>query len=289
MKQSSSQKSISEYGNLIETRLNHLITEKDVPYNTLLKAARYSLLASAKRLRPILALATAETLGVHRDQALDPACALEMIQTYSLIHDDLPCMDDDDFRRGKPSLHKAFSESHAVLAGDFLLTFSFEVIANAPFQSPQQKVELINLLAKNCGVEGMIGGQIMDMESEDKSIQLEHLREMHERKTGALILASIEFGAIVANATELYKSILREFGKEIGLAFQMIDDILDVKLNKNSDQKNKKATYVTLLSLEKAEELAHAHYTKALHVLKKLPHNTELLSSLSELMVNRSK
>ena len=142
---------IKNKGMLVEKRLDELVVEKNVPYNDLLSAARYSLLAGGKRLRPILTLATAETLGVNFEHALDPACALEMIHTYSLIHDDLPCMDDDDFRRGKPSLHKAFPESVAVLAGDFLLTFAFEVTANAAHLTSQQKVELVCLLAKNAG------------------------------------------------------------------------------------------------------------------------------------------
>lgn len=180
-------------------------------------------------------------------------------------------------------------ESHAVLAGDFLLTFSFEVITNAPHLTSQQKVELIRLLAKNAGAEGMIGGQIMDIESEEKAIEMEFLREIHERKTGALIIAAIEFGAIIANAPEPHKDILRQFGKEIGLTFQVIDDILDVKSNKNSDLRNKKSTYVTLLSLEKAQMLANTYYKKALETLEKLPYNTALLSSLAELVVRRCK
>lgn len=274
---------------LIEKRLNDLVTEKNISYNNLLRAARYSLLDGGKRLRPILALATAETLGSYPAHALDPACALEMIHTYSLIHDDLPCMDDDDFRRGKPSLHKAFSESHAVLAGDFLLTYAFEVTINASHLTPQQKVELVSHLAKNSGAEGMIGGQVMDMESEDKEIPLKFLREIHERKTGALITTAIEFGAIVANASLPHRNILRQFGYEIGLAFQVIDDVLDVTSNKNSDVKNRKSTYVTLLDVEKAKTLAHAHYQAAIEKLKELPYDTSLLSALAELVVLRNR
>lgn len=272
---------------LVETRLDQLVAEKNVPYNNLLGAARYSLLAGGKRLRPILTLATAETLGCNLENALDPACALEMIHTYSLIHDDLPCMDDDDFRRGKPSLHKAFPEGHAVLAGDFLLTFAFEVVAHAPFLSSEQKVELIHLLAKNSGAEGMIGGQVMDIESEGKTITFEFLREIHARKTGALITAAIECGGIVAKASAEHREILRQFGHEIGLAFQIIDDILDVTSNKNSDIKNRKATYVTLLGLEKASALADIHYQAALEKLEKLPYNTSILSGLAEFVVQK--
>lgn len=276
---------IKNKGMLVEKRLDELVVEKNVPYNDLLSAARYSLLAGGKRLRPILTLATAETLGVNFEHALDPACALEMIHTYSLIHDDLPCMDDDDFRRGKPSLHKAFPESVAVLAGDFLLTFAFEVTANAAHLTSQQKVELVCLLAKNAGAEGMIGGQVMDIESEGKSIDIEFLRSIHERKTGALIISAIECGGILANVSTSNMDILKQFGREIGLAFQINDDVIDVTSNKNSDIKKNKTTYVTLLGLEKAAALANTHYKAALEKLEKLPYNTELLSGLVERLI----
>lgn len=274
---------------VVEKRLGELVAIQNVPYQTLLQSARYSLLAGGKRLRPILALATAETLGSHFELALDPACALEMIHTYSLIHDDLPCMDNDDFRRGKPSVHKAFSEGHAVLTGDFLLTFAFEVIANASHLSSQKKVELIGLLAKNSGLDGMIGGQVMDIESEGIPLEIHFLREMHERKTGALISAAIEFGATIANINIEHRSILKHFGRELGLAFQVIDDVLDVTTNKHSDQKNNKSTYVTLLGMENAKKLAYTHCKTALENLEKLPYNTQLLSALADLLVYRNK
>jgi geranylgeranyl diphosphate synthase, type II len=269
---------------LIERRLDQLVPENSTSYKTLLRAARYSLLNGGKRLRPILTLATAETLGAPLEQALDPACALEMIHTYSLIHDDLPCMDDDDFRRGKPSLHKAFPEGQAVLAGDFLLTFAFEVLSDAPSLTAQQKVDLIRLLAKNSGAEGMIGGQVMDLEAEGQSIDSAMLRNIHERKTGALITSAIEFGGIIANAKQEHLALLRRFGNEIGLTFQIADDILDVTSQKNSDVKNKKSTYVTLLGIEQAKEASQKHYKKALEALEQLPFDTSLLFDLSNLI-----
>lgn len=280
---------IQNKSELIENRLNELVFDQNVPYSILLRAARYSLLAGGKRLRPILAIATAETFGSRAKHALDPACALELIHTYSLIHDDLPCMDNDDFRRGKPSLHKAFPEGCAVLTGDFLLTFAFEVTAQAPHLTAQQKIELVHLLAKNSGAEGMIGGQVMDLESEGKKIPIDFLRNIHARKTAALITTAIEYGGIVANANPDHRVILRQFGYEIGLAFQIFDDILDVTSNKNSDEKNEKVTYVTLLGLDKAKSEADRHYKIALEQLELLPYDTTILSLIVKLLVHRKK
>lgn len=274
---------------LIEQRLDTLVIEKNVPYNRLYQAARYSLLSGGKRMRPLLTLVTAETLGSPLSHALDPACALEMLHTYSLIHDDLPCMDNDNFRRGKPSLHRAFPEGHAVLTGDFLLTYAFEVISHAPHITSQQKLEMIQLLAKNSGAEGMIGGQIMDIESDGKSIDLPFLQDIHERKTGALIATAIEFGAIIANTSQAHKEILKQIGYEIGFAFQVIDDVIDVTSNKNSDKKNGKSTYATLLGVEKARSLAHTHYESAMKKLIALPFNTTQLSKFAELLINRNQ
>lgn len=277
----------SEKCALIEKHLEHLVPEQPVPFNQLYKAARYSLIGGGKRLRPILALATTEVLGGNPLQALSPACALEMIHTYSLIHDDLPCMDNDDFRRGKPSLHKAFPEGHAVLTGDFLLTYAFEILADDPHLTPHQKTQLIRCLAKSSGAHGMIGGQIMDIDAEGKSIDLHTLQAIHENKTGALITASIQFGAIIANASNQHQLLLTEFGKKIGLAFQIVDDILDITSNRASDAANHKSTYATLLGLEQAQNLASSTVASALQTLEELPFNTSLLRHLAEYTVNR--
>jgi geranylgeranyl diphosphate synthase type II len=272
----------------IEKRLAELTAGKDTAYFNLLEATRYSLLAGGKRIRPLLVLATATALGGSEDLALDPACAVEMIHTYSLIHDDLPCMDNDDFRRGKPSLHKAFTEGHAVLTGDYLLTYAFEIIANGAGLQAHQKIELVNVIAKNAGAEGMIGGQIMDIESQQKAIDLHFLQDVHRRKTGALITACIECGVIIANGSPADREILKSFGQKIGLAFQIIDDVLDVTSNKNSDIKNHKTTYATLLGLSEAQELAFEYYQAAMEQLKKLPYDTALLVSLADLLVHRN-
>ena len=279
---------------LIDQHLDRLVPEKDVPYNQLFKAARYSLLGRGKRLRPILALATCETLGGLEDVSLTPVCALELIHTYSLIHDDLPCMDNDDFRRGQPTLHKVFPEGLALLAGDFLLTFAFELLACSPGLTNEQKVKLMKILAQKSGSQGMIVGQVMDIEAVEKEIDLDTLRYIHQHKTGALITASVEFGAILANASENQINILNQFSKEIGLAFQIIDDVLDVTSSEQkhgrtiaSDVINKKATYVMLLGLEQSQKTAFKLLESAINKLKQLSLNTSLLANLAETIVNR--
>ena len=277
----------------IELELERLVPSCDTPYVQLFRAARYSILSGGKRIRPILAIAAAESLGKPIETSIQAACALEIVHTYSLIHDDLPCMDDDDFRRGKPSLHKAFSEAHAVLAGDFLLTYAFELLATAPFQDAAQKVELVRLLSSGGGSHGMIGGQVMDIEGENTALPLELLQQMHRFKTGALITTSVLFGATIGKASEHQTGIFKQFGEEIGLAFQIVDDILDVTtcMKKqgvpSSDIKNQKSTYVSLLGMEKAREMAAVHYSKAIELLASLPFCTARLQQLADMVVNR--
>ncbi len=268
---------------MIDKHLDYLIPAKD----KLHEAARYSLLGTAKRIRPILTLATTEALNGSRNAALSPACALEMIHTYSLIHDDLPCMDNDDFRRGKPTLHKAFGEAEAVLAGDFLLTHAFQTIAEAPELNSEQKVALISNIGRNAGGYGMILGQLMDIEFEDSKIDLETLKEIHQRKTGALITSAIEFGGIISHASPHTMAILHEFGQEIGLAFQIIDDVLDHS-EANSDVVNQKATYVTLMGYDKSLATAQELLNAALHILSKLPHDTTSLQAIANYMISRT-
>lgn len=279
----------------IEKTLSRLIEEQDVPYNVLYKAARYSLLGSGKRLRPILALTTAEILGLDPEVALKPVCALELMHTYSLIHDDLPCMDNDDYRRGKPTLHKAFAENIAVLTGDFLLTFAFDLLAHDDNLAADQKIKLIQILAKSTGDRGMIGGQVMDLEAEKKQINLEELKEIHRHKTGALISASVQFGAVLGNASEKQFAVLKEYGKNIGLAFQIIDDVLDVTSSKEkhgkavaSDIINGKSTYVTLLGLEASKQAAQELMRTAEKRLKEISLDNTFLNQLASFVVNRS-
>lgn len=280
---------------LIEKQLDQLIPERNVSHRILLQAARYSLLNGGKRIRPLLTLAAAETLGGDIGKALIPACAVEMIHTYSLIHDDLPCMDNDDFRRGKPSLHKAFPEGHAVLAGDFLLTYAFDVLAHYEQLTAEQRLKLIAILSRKSGIDGMIVGQVMDLEAEGKQIDLESLQNIHRNKTGALIMASVEFGGVIADATKNQMEILRVFGRDVGLAFQIIDDVLDVTASKQkhgkviaSDVRNGKATYVSLLGLDMAREMAHNLLTSAVTSLQPLATDVSLLTRFAELMVYRN-
>lgn len=250
---------------LIEKTLSQLISEHaEMPHSLLFTSARYSLLSSAKRLRPLLTLATAESFGADVKMALHPACALELIHTYSLIHDDLPCMDDDDLRRGKPSLHKVVGEGQAVLTGDYLLTYAFEVLAKSPLLTAEQKIELIKILSERAGGDGMVGGQVVDLLSEGKSTEWNTIEFIHHYKTAALISASIEFGAVIAQVSDEDKKHLQSIGYKAGLAFQIIDDILDVTANElelgkpiGSDLDLKKATAVSVLGLEKAQNIAN--------------------------------
>lgn len=264
---------------LIDNHLDYLIPPKD----RLHEVARYSLLGTAKRIRPILTLATAEALNGSKQAALSPACALEMIHTYSLIHDDLPCMDNDDFRRGKPTLHKAYGEAEAVLAGDFLLTHAFQTISDAPDLNSDQKVLLSSNLGKNAGGSGMILGQLMDMQFEGKKIDFDDLKSIHQRKTGALITSAIEFGGIVSHANPHIMAVLHEFGQEIGLAFQIIDDVLDAE-----EENSKKSTYVTLLGREKAMEAAQNLLKSSIQIISKLPNDTTILKEIANYMIARN-
>ncbi|MCH5584203.1 polyprenyl synthetase family protein [Shimazuella sp. AN120528] len=231
---------------------------------TLQKAMRYSLLAGGKRVRPVLTIATAEALGGSIKMALPFGCAIEMIHTYSLIHDDLPAMDDDDYRRGKLTNHKVFGEAMAILAGDGLLTEAFGLIAKGAREAhlpAAVSLDLIQEAVRYAGTQGMINGQVQDMESESKSITLDELEEIHRRKTGDLITYSIRVGALIAGANQETLEALMTFSYQLGLAFQIQDDILDVVGDQEiigkpvgSDEHNKKATYPSLLGLDESRK-----------------------------------
>lgn len=281
-------------GELIEQELDRLVPARHGPSQQLFESARYALLGGGKRIRPILTLTTTHMLGGDSHLAISPACTLEMIHTYSMIHDDLPCMDNDDYRRGKLTVHKKYSEGHAVLTGDFLLTYAFEVLAKHPQLSAEKKSQLIAILAHRSGSEGMIGGQVMDLAYEGKKISIDTLRCLHRNKTAALITAAVEFGGIIANATPHQIDCLRQFGESIGLAFQVIDDILDVTSSETkhgvtvaSDIRNEKSTYVSLLGIEQAHSYALNCYHQAVHSLKPLPYDTSLLIGLANFILQR--
>lgn len=273
---------------LIENKLDALIPEQRCAYQKLFTAARYALLGGGKRMRPLLLVATVTMLKGDLDKALACACAVEMVHTYSMIHDDLPCMDDDDFRRNKPSLHRAFPEAHAVLAGDFLLTLAFETIATDPLLSEKEKTALIALLARKSGSQGMIAGQIMDIEAEGLSVGLETLEIIHSYKTGRLITAAIEMGGIIAGAQSSEMAALTYYGDCIGLAFQIVDDVLDVTNSEqkhgkkqSSDSINNKTTYATLLGIDVARKKARDLIDCAKGALQQLPYESSPLIDIA--------
>jgi len=251
------------------------------------QAIEYSLFAGGKRLRPILTLAVAEACGGDMQSALAPAAALEMIHTYSLIHDDLPAMDDDNLRRGKPTCHRVFGDGLAILAGDALLTHAFSVISDSEALEPAQALAVVRELAAAAGPRGMVAGQAMDingMEVKDASL----LNYIHSCKTGALIKASVRIGGIVAKATETVLEGLTRYASALGLAYQIVDDILDVtatsdKLGKNpgSDAKSGKQTFVTMHSLEGAREMAAAETGRAVSALADLDGDFRILRDLA--------
>lgn len=288
------QEKLNRYNVLIENHLHEIVPVSLTPYQALFEAARYSLLGGGKRLRPLLTLITAEMFGESPSIALPAACSLELIHTYSMIHDDLPCMDNDDYRRGKLTLHKVYPEGHAVLTGDFLLTYAFEILADAPQLSDEIKVKLIRILAQRSGAHGMIGGQVMDLDSENRLIPLDQLKQLHAHKSGALISAAVEFGGIIANVTTEQMNHLKTFGENIGLAFQIVDDVLDVTSSHikhgrtiASDAINQKSTYVSLMGIEKAQATAEKHYQLSIDALHALRINTQLLEELAQFMIQR--
>ncbi len=279
---------------LVENFLKNRIAKKGI--SKVDDAMEYSLMAGGKRIRPILLMATAEALGSKGYNYLPVACGLEMIHTYSLIHDDLPCMDDDDYRRGRLTNHKVFGEAMAVLAGDGLLTLAFEVMLEQKNVEPAALIETVREMAMCAGNFGMVGGQGLDLEFEGKQITPEQLRKLHAGKTGALFIAAIRGGAHLAGATDEQLLALTKFADLLGLAFQITDDILDVEgteeeLGKpvGSDEKNHKSTYVSLYGLEAAHELAAKTVDEALGCLDMFGENAEPLREITRLMTNRKK
>ena len=248
----------------------------------------YSLFAGGKRLRPALAMGAAEIVCGSDESAVPAACALEMIHTYSLMHDDLPCMDDDDLRRGKPTAHKAYGEAMAILGGDGLLTMAFDLLAQAG------NAEVVGELAQAAGVAGMAGGQVLDLQSEGKSLTLDQLRGIHVAKTGALICVSLRMGAMLAGANASQLDALTRFGDHIGLAFQIADDILDVVGSEHvlgkpvgSDEANHKATYPAVVGLERSRELSAEAVELAVEALHPFGPEADPLRILARYIIDR--
>ena len=259
------------------------------------EAILYSTLNGGKRLRALLTLASGELCGADRETLYPIAGAIECIHAYSLIHDDLPAMDDDDFRRGKPTCHKAFDEATAILAGDALLTFSFELLSQTPDLSAEKKLEIIQLYSFAAGTQGMVGGQFIDLESEDKTITLRELETIHRKKTGALIKAAILAGAIAGNTNQDTYDKLAVYADNIGLAFQIKDDILDVtgtqeELGKmpGSDLLQDKSTYISLLGLESSVEKLNGLTDVAIELLAPFGKKAEPLIELAHYIQKRN-
>ena len=281
----------------IEQALEQAVPEqKDFP-PVIFEAMRYSLLAGGKRLRPMMVLAACEAVGGKKEDALPFACALEMIHTYSLIHDDLPAMDNDDYRRGRLTNHKVFGEDMAILAGDGLLHHAMETMADACVKNPTpQTTGAMKAIAHGAGVEGMLVGQVVDVFMEGKPLDIETLDFIHLHKTAAMIRGALQAGAICGGADEKTVATFALAGEKIGVAFQILDDILDVtstaeELGKpvHSDEKNNKVTYVTLFGTEKAAEQVEELSEKAIDLLKSLNKNNEFLYLLIEKLINRRK
>ncbi len=280
----------------VDRSLNQLLPKASAKPATIHQAMRYSIFAGGKRMRPALVLAAAEACGGTDEPALPLACAVECIHTYSLIHDDLPAMDDDDFRRGKPTNHKVFGEGIAVLAGDALLTVAFELVAGAKSWPRYSHRDLILELAVASGSRQLIAGQVADLEAEGKDIPVSQLRYIHERKTSALLCASVRFGGMSANCTPRQLSALTDFGTHVGLAFQVIDDILDVTqssavLGKTAgkDVDAQKATYPRLVGLEKSKKIAADLTRKAYASLEVFNGRATALEALARYLLERER
>ncbi|WP_170932661.1 polyprenyl synthetase family protein [Desulfosporosinus sp. FKB] len=278
------QETFQLYITMIEKYLAQMPWGKD----KLSESMSYSLVGGGKRIRPVLALASAKAVGGDPEKILPAALALELIHTYSLIHDDLPAMDNDDYRRGRLSNHKVFGEANAILAGDGLLTYAFEFLADPVLCQPERQLRVIREVAVAAGKNGMVGGQVLDIAGEGKKLSLAELEEIHKAKTGALLTVSARLGGILAGGTEEQIEALTNYAQALGLAFQIKDDILDVTgdsetLGKpaGSDQRQEKATYVSILGLEEAKRQLHAQIQRAQSALKLLANGAEFLGDLA--------
>ncbi|MFZ5985792.1 MAG: polyprenyl synthetase family protein [Bacillota bacterium] len=282
---------------IINDSLDKCIMEKDLPEKTIYSSMRYSLMAGGKRLRPVLALAVCEMLDGEIHEVVPFACAVEMIHTYSLIHDDLPAMDNDDYRRGRLTNHKVYGEAMAILAGDGLLNSAFELMAQTMTKdtgSLERKAKAVTVIAGASGVNGMIAGQVIDLESEGKEISADILGRMHKCKTGALIKAPVVSSAVLCGAGEEEIRSLESFAENLGLAFQIKDDILDIegsteKLGKKvgSDISNKKSTFVSLYGLEPSKKMLSQITDKAVESLERFGEKAWFLNSLAQYLVLR--
>ena len=280
----------------VDAALSHWVPAESQDPSIIHRAMRYSLFAGGKRIRPLLAMAAAEAVSDSPAGIENAACALELIHTYSLIHDDLPALDNDDLRRGRPTCHKVFGDAMAILAGDALLTLAFEVLAKLPDVQPDRRILLVSELATASGtVGGMIGGQVNDLEGEGQAPTPELLDRIHRAKTGALLRASVRMGAIYAAAGDLQLTAITCFGEHIGLAFQIVDDVLDVEQSSEAlgktagkDAQQKKITFPAVYGLEQSREMAEQERLAAHQALEPLGESADRLKQLADLVVQRT-
>ena len=281
---------------LVDEALKTVFPEPRGPSGDIVRAMTYSLFAGGKRLRPILCIAGAEAVGKEGRTVLPFACALELIHTYSLIHDDLPVMDNDDLRRGKPTSHKVFGEAVALLAGDGLLTEAFRLMAATPGVDPRALLRVIRLVAEAAGYQGMVGGQVVDIQSEGKPVDASLVEFIHSHKTGALIHASVTSGALLGEGTEEQVKAISSYGEKVGLAFQIADDILDVEGDSKTmgkgvggDAAKKKITFPAALGLQRAKDTQRRMVDEALRALSLLGEKADPLKSIAMYIIERKK
>ena len=287
---------LSSWAKRVEEELDRLVPESSEPPE-IFEIMRYSLFAGGKRLRPVLCAAGCEAVGGDPESILPAACALECIHSYSLIHDDLPAMDDDDLRRGMPTNHKVYGEAAAILAGDGLQALAFELMANQQMGakvSPERHVKAIRMVADAAGATGMVGGQLLDIRANGLVSDMAHLEEIHRRKTGALLRVSVCLGGLLGGGDEAQLAALRVYGEKIGLAFQIVDDILDVEGDEalmgkpiGSDEGLNKATYPALYGMEESKKLARSTCEEALGALEIFPNKAPELESLAHFIILR--
>ena len=287
---------LKEKASFVEKVLKEYMPKEEGYQKTVIEAMNYSLSAGGKRLRPILTLEACKIVGGNEDEAIPFAIAIEMIHTYSLIHDDLPALDNDDLRRGRPTNHKVYGEAMGILAGDALLNYAFEVMLAGSInkENPEKYLKAINEIAKGAGIYGMIGGQVVDVESENKQIEKEKLDYIHMNKTAAMMVGCMRAGATIGGANSEQMEEITKYAKNIGLSLQIVDDILDIvgdeaKLGKKvgSDIENHKSTYPSLLGLDKSKEIAHNLIDEAKKSIEKLSDDVDFLKGLAEYIIDR--
>lgn len=288
------EKVIEDYKSVINPYIERCFSDKGYPYSEVIDAMNYSICAGGKRIRPVLTLEFGKLCKSNPEKLLPLACAVEMVHTYSLIHDDLPCMDDDDMRRGRPSCHVKYGEATALLAGDGLLTMAFEMLAEGDLDD-SSKMKAVKILSHNAGVHGMIGGQVLDLAHEGKSVTADELNVINKMKTSAMIEAACLMGCVETNNEGIINAA-KVYADNVGLAFQITDDILDVTGNSTalgkpvgSDEQNQKDTYVKLLGIDRCRETVAALTKKACEILETIDGDTEFLRELALYLAQRQQ